>query len=55
MKYANADATVYLKQDSQAALDEGNAITLARGQEFEDDHPLVIERPELFSDAKEQE
>jgi hypothetical protein len=47
--YANQTVTVWLKEDSQGALDPEKAIKVFAGDTFAEDHPLVIERPELFT------
>lgn len=49
MKFANQTVKVWLAADSQGELDPEKAINLFAGDTFADDHPLVIDRPDLFT------
>lgn len=55
MKYANLTGRIYLREDSRETLDPERAFNVRQGQEFPSDHPLVIDRPELFTDTPQEE
>lgn len=51
MKYATISGQVFLREDSRGVLDPNRAINLREGGAYQDDDPIVIDRPELFTDT----
>lgn len=53
MKYANYTGLVSLKKDSQGEYDmRRDSISLREGDVYQDDDPIVRERPEFFTDTE---
>ena len=52
-KYANFTGLVTLKKDSQDSFDMAkDTVSLREGDVYQDDDPIVIERPEFFTDTE---